>query len=225
MPRRMQDAEQLDELLTQLIQIRQRIATNAGYTNYIEYRFAEFGRFDYTPADCLKFHDAIEKVVKPVVGRTLMARQKALGLDNLRPWDMDVDISGKGPLRPFNSVAELIDKTSTCFNRIDPFFGECLEVMNSRHCLDLDSRMHKGMGGYNLSMPETGVPFIFMNSTNSEEDVTTMVHESGHAFHSFLSHPLELSSFKDVPSEVAEVASMSMEMVTMENWDVFYPIR
>jgi oligoendopeptidase F len=95
--------------------------------------------------------------------------------------------------------------------------------MNSRHCLDLDSRMHKGMGGYNLSMPESGVPFIFMNSTNSEEDVITMVHESGHAFHSFLSHPLQLSSFKDVPSEVAEVASMSMEMVTMDNWDVFYP--
>lgn len=221
--RRLQDAEVLDMLLSDLIKLRHRIALNAGFKNYIEYRFAELGRFDYAPGDCQRFHTVIEKVVKPLIDEIFEKRKKDLKLGELKPWDIDVDVTGKPPLKPFNSVNELIEKTITCFNRLDPFFAECIEIMNNRQCLDLGSRLHKGVGGYNLSMPETGVPFIFMNSTNSEDDVTTMVHESGHAFHSFLSHPLSLSYFKEVPAEIAEVASMSMEMLTMDNWDIFYP--
>jgi oligoendopeptidase F len=220
--RRLQDASALDNLLTELIQLRHKIALNAGYKNYIDFRFAELGRFDYTPEDCLQFHASIQKVLKPLQGRLLEERRTELNLPVLKPWDMEVDTSGKPPLVPTTSTAELITKTITCFSRIDPYFADCLRTMNGLKLLDLDARLNKGIGGYNISMPESGVPFIFMNSTNSEEDIKTMVHESGHAFHSFLSHLLELSFFKETPSEISEVASMSMELITMDNWDVFY---
>ena len=220
--RKLQDADKLDTLLTELIQLRTQIAKNAGFENFMEYRFHELARFDYTPADCIQFHTSIEEVLMPLVNQLFDARKKELGVDVLKPWDREVDPSGKAPLKPFNSTDELIEKTIQCFNRLDTYFGERIEIMKQMNYLDLDSRMKKGPGGYNMTMPEIGVPFIFMNSANTETDLITMVHEGGHAIHTFLSHELELNSFKDTTSEVAEVASMGMELMSMEHWDIFY---
>ncbi|MDB5281954.1 MAG: oligoendopeptidase family [Bacteroidota bacterium] len=220
--RRLQDEQKLDELLSELIQLRHKVAVNAGFKNYLEYRFEELGRFDYSPEDCLQFHASVEEVVMPLVNQLFEKKKEQLGLDVLKPWDTEVDISGKGPLRPFTSTNDLIEKTITCFNKLDPYFGQRLEIMKRMNYLDLDSRMHKGTGGYNMTMPEIGVPFIFMNSANTEQDLITIVHEGGHAIHTFLSHNLELNSLKEVTSEVAEVASMGMELMSMEHWDIFY---
>ena len=220
--RKLQDSETLDTLLTELIQIRHQIALNAGFKNYLEYRFAELDRFDYTPEDCLQFHTSGEEVIMPIVNQLYLQRKHDLGLEVLKPWDKDVDTSGKEPLKPFENSDELIEKTIACFNKIDPYFAERIEIMREMKYLDLDSRMNKGAGGYNITMPEIGVPFIFMNSANSESDVITMVHEGGHAIHTFLSHSLPLNIFKDTTSEIAEVASMGMELMSLEHWDVFY---
>ena len=220
--RKLQDADALDTLFTELIQLRTQIAKNAGFENFMEYRFNELARFDYTPDDCIQFHASIEEVLMPLVNQLYEEKKKELGLAILKPWDKDVDPSGKAPLKPFNSTDELIEKTIQCFNRLDPYFGERIEIMKQMKYLDLDSRMKKGPGGYNMTMPEIGVPFIFMNSANTETDLITMVHEGGHAIHTFLSHHLELNSFKDTTSEVAEVASMGMELMSMEHWDIFY---
>jgi oligoendopeptidase F len=220
--RKAQDAEKLDKLYTELIQLRHKIALNAGYKNFMEYRFDELGRFDYTPADCLRFHDSIEEVLMPLVNEIYSERQKQLGLDKLRPWDKEVDTTGKAPLKPFASADDLVEKTIECFNQLDPYFAERIEIMREMKYLDLDSRMNKGTGGYNMSMPEIGVPFIFMNSANTEHDLVTMVHEGGHAVHTFLVHDLELTAFKETTSEIAEVASMAMELMSMEHWNVFY---
>jgi oligoendopeptidase F len=219
---RLKDTNALDDLLTELITLRNKVAINSGYKNYIDYAFDELARFDYTPADCVNFHATIEKIVMPLVNECCELRKKNLGLEVLRPWDMDVDITGKEGLAPFKSTDELIEKTITCFNRLDPYFGECIQIMRSMNFLDLDSRLHKGPGGYNMTLPEIGIPFIFMNSANSEHDLITIVHEGGHAVHSFLAHNLELTSFKETSSEISEVASMGMELMTMEHWDIFY---
>ncbi len=220
--RRLQDAETFDNLLTELIQLRHKIALNAGYKNYVEYRFNELGRFDYTSADCLNFHKAVEELIVPVKNRMAEERRQLLGLESLKPWDLDVDTSGKAPLQPVKNTEELIEKTIACFNRLDPYFGERIEILKKMNYLDLESRMHKGPGGYNMTLPEIGVPFIFMNSANDEHDLITMVHEGGHAIHTFLAHKLELMAFKETTSEVAEVASMGMELMSMEHWDLFY---
>lgn len=220
--RREQDAETLDNLMSELIALRHQIAVNAGYNNYLGYRFDELGRFDYNANDCVQFHKAVEETVIPVLNKLAEERKQQLGLDSLKPWDADVDTSGKPALKPVNGVEELVEKTITAFNRLDPYFGERIAIMQQMNYLDLDSRLHKGPGGYNMTMPEIGVPFIFMNSANDEHDLITMVHEGGHAIHTFLAHKLELNMFKDVTSEIAEVASMGMELMSMEHWDIFY---
>jgi len=220
--RRLQDKEQLDSLFDKLRGLRHKVALNAGFENFRDYMFQALGRFDYTPNDCFAFHDAIEKGVVPVLKEQAEKRREALKLEALKPWDMDVDISGKPALKPFHSGAELIDKSIQCFSNISTYLGERLEIMKDNQLFDVESRKGKAPGGYNYPLSETGAPFIFMNSANTFRDLTTMVHEGGHAVHTFLTADLELNDFKHCPSEVAELASMSMELISMDNWSVYF---
>ncbi|WP_158826419.1 M3 family oligoendopeptidase [Mucilaginibacter lacusdianchii] len=220
--RRLQDKKQLDELFDLLMVLRHKVALNANFENFRDYMFQALGRFDYTPQDCYDFHEAIETEVVPILREQAEKRREALGLDALKPWDMDVDITGKPALKPFQSGEDLIDKSIQCFNKISPYLGERLEIMKANGLFDVESRKGKAPGGYNYPLAETGAPFIFMNSANTFRDLTTMVHEGGHAVHTFLTADLELNDFKHCPSEVAELASMSMELISMDNWDVYF---
>ena len=220
--RRLQDKEKLDDLFNRLLKIRHQIALNAGYTNYRDYMFDAMGRFDYAVDDCLKFHEAIEKNVVPFLKDIANQRAEKLKLFPLKPWDTEVDLSGLPPLQPFRNGNDLIDKTITCFEHIEPYFGHCLREMKKHQFFDVESRKGKAPGGYNYPLAETGMPFIFMNSANSFRDLTTMVHEGGHAIHTFLTSELEINDFKNCPSEIAELASMSMELISMREWGAFF---
>lgn len=221
--RRLQDKEALNSLFEKLLEKRQQLAHNTGLANYRDYRFLELGRFDYGKEDCYQFHEAVKQHVMPLVNQLYRAKKEKLGLDTLRPWDIDAEPAGIKPLRPFSTGTELTEKTIRCFRQLKPFFGDCLEIMQEMGRLDLESRKGKAPGGYNCPLAETGAPFIFMNAAGTLDDVTTMVHEGGHAVHSFLSHELELNGFKEYPTEIAEVASMSMELFSMDHWQVFFP--
>ena len=220
--RRLVDKEPLNELFSKLVALRHQVALNAGFSNYRDYKFAEMGRFDYTPASCFQFHEAVKKEVLPLVNQIYQEQQQRLGLDNMRPWDTEAEPAGIEPLRPFTDGRDLLDKSIKCLDALNPFFGDCLRKMDELNHLDLDSRKGKAPGGYNMPLAESGAPFIFMNAASQMSDLTTMVHEGGHAIHSFLAHGLELTGFKEYPTEMAEVASMSMELFTMDHWDVFF---
>jgi oligoendopeptidase F len=220
--RRLQDKDELNSLFTSLIQKRNKVAENAGYKNYRDFRFIELGRFDYTKEDCFQFHEAVKLHVMPLINQIYETKKKKLDIDVLRPWDIDAEPAGIQPLRPFKTGDELTEKTITCFNELKTFFGDCLLKMKAMGHLDLESRKGKAPGGYNCPLAESGTPFIFMNAAGQLDDVTTMVHEGGHAIHSFLAHELELTGFKEYPTEFAEVASMAMELFSMDHWHVFF---
>ena len=220
--RRLEDKEKLGELYDKLIALRNKEAQNAGFENYRDYRFKELGRFDYTKEDCFKFHEAVRQYVLPLVNEIYRKKKEKLGLDTLRPWDLDAEPAGTKPLRPFETGDELLEKSISCFNMLRPFFGDCLRKMKEMKHLDLESRKGKSPGGYNCPLAESGAPFIFMNAAGQMHDVTTMVHEGGHAVHSFLAHPLALTGFKEYPMEIAEVASMAMELMSMDHWNAFF---
>lgn len=220
--RRLVDKDELNILYDELIALRHKVALNAGFENYRDYMFQALGRFDYTPKDCYDFAEAIEKEVVPVLREQAEKRKAALGVAELKPWDMEVSTTGKAALKPFTNGQELIDKSIACFKAINPSLGEKLAIMKANGLFDVESRMGKAPGGYNYPLAETGAPFIFMNSANSLRDLTTMVHEGGHAIHTFLTADLEINDFKHCPSEVAELASMSMELISMDNWNVYF---
>jgi len=226
--RRLEDKETLNRLFTSLLQKRHQVALNTDLENYRDFRFKELGRFDYTKEDCFQFHEAVKLHVLPLVNQIYEAKKKKLGLDTLRPWDIEAEPAGIQPLRPFTTGEELTEKTIACFDELSKgvngqsFFGNCIRKMKELGHLDLESRKGKAPGGYNCPLAESGAPFIFMNAAGQLDDVTTMVHEGGHAIHSFLAHELSLHGFKEYPTEIAEVASMAMELFSMDKWDVFF---
>ncbi|MBK5284674.1 MAG: M3 family oligoendopeptidase [Bacteroidia bacterium] len=219
--RRMQDTVKLNDLFSELVKLRHSIAVNAGFANYRDYRFVELDR-QYSVSDCEKFHDAITKTIVPLCKKIDEERKRKLGYESLKPWDTEVDAELKPDLKPFADGVELEKKTVECFKAVNPKLQNAFSFLHELNRLDLDSRMGKAPGGYNYPLYETGVPFIFMNASGSLRDVVTLVHEGGHAFHSLLTHELGFIGFKEFPSEVAELASMSMELITMGNWNVYF---
>jgi oligoendopeptidase F len=216
--KRLSVKDKLDELLNQLIKLRNTIAINAGFTSYTDYKFAEMGRFDYTVKDCFNFHKSIETLLVPIINEIDLERKSQLKYTSLRPWDLDVDIEGRAPLKPFESGTDLLEKTTQMFYAIDTYFGDCLLKMQKMGHLDLESKKGKAPGGFNYPLYESGAPFIYMNSVGTVRDFVTLIHEGGHAIHSFLSHPLALTGFKNLTPEIAEVASMSMELISLDFW-------
>ena len=220
--RRLQDQTSMHDLFSSLIQKRNQVALNAGFANYRDYKFQELGRFDYSKEDCYQFHDAIKLHVLPLIDKIYARKKKKLGVATLKPWDTEAEPAGTAPLKPFTDGKDLYNKSVACFEKLNPFFADCLRKMNDLKHFDLESRKGKSPGGYNCPLAESGAPFIFMNAAGQMSDVTTMVHEGGHAIHSFLAHPLSLTAFKEYPMEMAEVASMSMELFTMNHWQSFF---
>ena len=220
--RRLEDADRLQDIFDEMIQIRDRIARQAGCENHCTYAFKAKQRFDYTPDDCVAFHDAVARAVVPALRAIQKQRQGALGLAELRPWDMSVDVRGREPLRPFATVEELCEKVTRVFDRVDPELGTQFRDMRDRGYLDLESRKGKAPGGYQASYDESRHPFIFMNAVGVQRDVRTMVHEGGHAFHSYACRHDPLLSYRSSPIEFAEVASFGMELLAMDFLDEFY---
>jgi oligoendopeptidase F len=204
---------ELSDLFDQMYQLRQRAARNAGFDNFRDYIFPAKFRFDYTPADCERFHDAVEQTVAPAVERIMSARRQRLGLDVLRPWDLAVDPYRPKALRPFANASELVTTARRVFDQVDPALGHEFQTMIDEGLLDLESRKGKAPGGYCETLHFQGRPFIFMNAVGLVDDVNTLLHEAGHAFHAFAAHEQPLIWQRHPGSEAAELASMSMELL------------
>ena len=211
--RQMKDRAALHELFDQMIALRQQIAHNAGFANYRDYMFRSMGRFDYGPDDCKTFHRAIERAVVPAVTQRLEHRRELMGVSDLRPWDTSVDPLGRPALKPFKDVEMLIQRTSAVFKRVDPVLAGYYDTMMREHLLDLESRKGKAPGGYSTTYHLHGLAFIFMNVVGTADDVRTLLHEAGHSFHTFEMSKLPLIWDRDIPMEIAEVASMAMELL------------
>lgn len=220
--RRYADHEKLSGIFDRMVELRHQIALNAGFDDYRAYMFVARHRFDYTPQDCLMFHDSVEREVVPLMRSLNAERAEQLGVDPLRPWDLAVDVRGRPRLNPFDNADELVDKCSRLFHRMNPDLGAMFDRLRQGDCLDLESRKGKAPGGYQYNRDYTRQPFIFMNAAGLHKDLMTMLHEAGHAFHSMLSEHDPLLHYRHAPIEFAEVASISMELLSHPYFDEFY---
>lgn len=220
--RRLDDQERLDELFDRMVAIRVEIAHEAGFPNYVEYAFRLRERFDYGIADAVQFQDAIEKVVVPLAKKLQEERKASLGVPSLRPWDLSVDPLGRQPLRPFREVDVLAEGTESIFTAVDPELGSQFHYLRTNGLLDLANRKGKAPGGYQTTLEDTRLPFIFMNAVGLDGDLRTLLHEGGHAFHALASRGEPLAAYRESPIEFCEVASMTMELLGARNLERFY---
>ena len=220
--RRLEVAAECDRQFDELKDLRIQIAGNAGYGDYRDFKHIAKGRFDYQPEDCFKFHEAVEKVVMPAYNELLADRRSKLDLDKLRPWDISVDPDGLEPLKPFHEVEDMVAKTRGIFDHVDDELAAGFQAMRDQSLLDLANRKGKAPGGYQSSLPEARLPFIFMNAVGLQRDVETLLHEAGHAFHTLATQGEDIHEYQHAPLEFCEVASMSMELVGNEHLEEFY---
>lgn len=220
--RYLQDAGELDAIYAQMVAVRHKMALNAGCRDFREYAFKSMERFDYTPADCIAYHQAIEAAVVPAARRLADERKRKLGIDAVRPWDTAVDPDGRAPLRPFDDAARLIAGCGKIFDLVDRDLGAIFTTLRERNSLDLDSRKGKAPGGYQATYDELRLPFIFMNAVGTEGDVRTLLHEGGHAFHTWGCRNDPWLAYRHYPTEFAEVASMGMECLSLPYLNEFY---
>ncbi len=210
------------DLFDRLHDVRQTVARNAGFENFRDYTHLEKNRFDYSVDDCMRFQDAVEEAVLPAVTRIHARRREQMKLDALRPWDLAADAEARPPLHPFDQVEELVERGAPVFEKVDPDFREYFDRMAAAGLLDLPNRKGKAPGAYSASLHFRRMPLVFMNAVGVDDDVRTLLHESGHAFHSFEASRLPLLFQRHPGSEMAEVASMSMELLASPHIGTFY---
>lgn len=228
MDKRLENRAALNDLWTRMLQNRLEMAKNAdflladGTGDYRAYRWQQYLRFDYTPDDAKRFDAAIQEVVVPVAARIYEKYRARLGVETLRPWDLQgpqgffvaADAADVKPLRPFQNDAELVEKSAAIFHDVDGELGAYFDTMRAEHLLDLPNRKHKAPGGYCTGFETAKRPFIFMNAVGTHEDVQTLLHEAGHAFHAFQVYKLPYVQQRAVGLEFCEVASMGMEFLS-----------
>ncbi|PYZ94048.1 oligoendopeptidase F [Salipaludibacillus keqinensis] len=216
---------ELQEIMDELIQLRQKKARNANLENYRDYMFKKYERFDYTPEDCKRLAESIRKHVTPLKEKIQQEHQKELGVKSYRPWDTKGVAKGLKPLKPFSERDQLVERSATIFSSLDHRFEELLTTMDQRAMLDLTTRKGKAPGGFCAPLPVSGLSFIFMNASKTHDDMITLLHEMGHCIHNDFKKDIPLSKYRDTPMESSELASMSMELLTMDQWDVFYETK
>jgi oligoendopeptidase F len=218
----LKEEEKVQKILDELIQLRVKKAENAGLPNFTEYMFKKYNRFDYTPEDCNQLAESIREHVVPLTLQLEKEHKKELNVEVYRPWDVTGVSDSKKPLKPIESHEELIDKSAKVLGELHPSFGSLVHEMNEKGLLDLKSRKGKTQGGFCESLPETGLSFIFMNLSNTDSDLIVFMHEMGHGIHDMLKRDQEVYANKQIPMESAELASMSMELLTADRWNEFY---
>ena len=220
--RRLEEAEKIDVYINDLAEIRNQMSENAGFPNYRDFAHQRLGRFDYSPDDCISFQEAIEEEMVPLLRELQDERLQSLGINELKPWDTATDPKGRPPLKPFEKVSDLVARSQAIFNQVDGNLADWFQTMQDLGLLDLANRKGKAPGGYQCSLDESRLPFIFMNSVGVQRDVETLLHEAGHAFHAMASQNEPLHSYRHAPIEFCEVASMTMELLGSEFLEEFY---
>ncbi|QEL79348.1 M3 family oligoendopeptidase [Bacillus sp. JAS24-2] len=214
--------KELQNILNQLIEIRHQKAKNIQLENYRDYMFKKYERFDYSAKDCYELAESIRKYVVPLKDKIMLEKKEKLQVDTLRPWDVSAVTPDQKVLKPIANENDLIEKSTHIFNKLDVEFSALLNQMYKHDCLDLTSRKGKAAGGFCEYLPASQLSFIFMNLNYTQDDIITFIHEMGHSIHNELIKPLELRQYIEIPAETAELASMTMELFSLNYWDTFY---
>ncbi|HDR7986920.1 M3 family oligoendopeptidase [Bacillus cereus] len=214
--------KELQNILNQLIEIRHQKAKNVQLENYRDYMFKKYERFDYSAIDCYELAESIRKYVVPLKDKIMLEKKEKLQVDTLRPWDVSAVTPDQKVLKPIANENDLIERSTHIFNKLDVEFSALLNRMYKHNCLDLTSRKGKAAGGFCEYLPASQLSYIFMNLNYTQDDIITFIHEMGHSIHNELIKPLKLRQYIEIPAETAELASMTMELFSLNYWDTFY---
>ncbi|WP_038813249.1 M3 family oligoendopeptidase [Bacillus anthracis] len=210
---------EVDRIMNELIQLRNEIALNAGFNNYSEYAFKQKNR-DYSIDDCYKLHESIEKYVVPIWKQLGSISKKNLDVKTYRPWDLS---PCNLPKAPFQNAINLLDGVEEMFRTTDLYFYEKFIHIRKAGCIDVEERENKAAGAICFTLPHSKEVFVYSNFSPSFYAINALIHEVGHAFHFYKQFKND-SSMQEryLREEVAELYSLSLELLVMDKLNVFY---
>ncbi|GEM45382.1 M3 family metallopeptidase [Deinococcus cellulosilyticus] len=209
---------ELGELLLTLVQKRRHMAKVGGFSDYRAYCWAELNRTDYTPADTQKLQQGILQQVTPLAKAVRQKQAERLGLQSLRPWDLNVE-EGES-LKPFQTTQQLLDLTANALREVSADWFRVFDGYRTRRpdLIDIETRADKGTGGFCEFLYQQGYPHIFMSLMGRHDDLTGFFHETGHALHFLLTdRKQDLYWHNNVPMEFNETMAMTMELLPLEH--------
>jgi len=213
--------DEIAEIFDKMIHARDEMGRNLGHDNFIPLGYLTMRRTDYGPAEAKAFRDSVRQYAVPLMTKLYELQASALGTPTLRPWD-----AGYHPEYTLPSgiapVATQLEKAQRVFDDISPRLGKHFARMRKEGLIDLENRKGKRAGAFCTSFPDEGRVAIFCNSTGDENDVSTLMHEMGHAFQAWESQSIEAVDLQWPTSDAAEVHSMGMEFLSMPKLTHFF---
>ena len=213
--------EEIGSIYDKLVKLRDKMARELGYSNYIEFGYLRLGRVDYNAEMVAGYREQIKRDVVPVVYKLRKNQAKRLGYKN--PIFLDYNLFFEdGNAKPAGDTNYLVDCAQKMYNEMGTESGEFFKFMVDNHLMDLDAKAGKAGGGYMTFIPRYKSPFIFANSNGTSSDVDTLTHEVGHAFQGYLCRNVKIPNYQMPTLEACEIDSMSMEFFAYPWMNLFF---
>ena len=201
----------LEEIWSELIEIRNEMGRNLGFENYIPLGYINQERSDYGMEEVASFREQVRTELVPLCEKLYEAQRKRLGVDELMFWD-EKKVFPDGNAQPAGDDDFMIEEARKMYHKISPETGEFIDFMIGHDLLDLKNKPNKAATGYMTAMPSLKAPFVFSVFNGTIGDMQVLSHELGHAFAGYMAmRNQEFSAYFSESTDIAEIHSMSME--------------
>ncbi len=213
--------EALEDFYERSIQLRDEMGRTLGHENYIPLAYQRMQRTDYGPPEVENLRKQILQVMVPLARKIRDRQAKALGTKQLSISDANYFPHWKtGALKV--SIPEETRTALKIYRKLSPRLADHFQKMLDWNLIDVEARPGKAPGAFCTGFSDFRVPFVFLNSVGEASDVTTLLHESGHAFQSWESRNIELVEMRSPTLEACEVHSMGMEFLAFPFYEEFF---
>ena len=211
----------LDEIFDKLVYLRHDMAIKMGYKNYKELGYARMKRMDYNEIMVTGFRNDIKKYIVPLAEKLRVKQSKRLGFDKLMVYDLFLQfISGNAT--PKGDPVWVVEKGKIMYDELSAETREFYDFMFDNELMNVFSRKGKADMGYCEYIPKYKSPYIFANMNGTDDDITVLTHEAGHAFQAYESRNFHFKEYTEPTMETAEIHSMSMEFLTYPWMNLFF---
>ena len=216
-----ENESKFDIIYDKMVKVRNEIALKLGFNNFVELGYLRMGRSDYNAEDVKKFREHVLKYIVPLSNNLREKQRRRIGVDELKYYDTPLNFMTGNPA-PKGNKEWIMERTKKMYEELSPETGEFINMMIKADLFDLDTKTNKQAGGYCTFLHSFDVPFIFANFNGTQDDVTVVTHEAGHAFQTYESRHLDAPEFSFPTSEACEIHSMSMEFITWPWMEMFF---
>lgn len=215
-----------DEIATifdELVHLRDTMGRNLGHDGFTQLGYDNMERTDYGPAETARFRKHVLKHFLPLARSLADDQAQRLGTPTLSITDGRYDPVRSLPRGVSAPVDTQLQRAARIFSSLSPRLGEHFDRMVRENLIDHANRPDKYSGAFCTPMYDENRCAVMLNSVGDANDAITLLHELGHAFQNWESTHIELVDQRNPTSDLAEIHSMTMELLGMRHIEELIP--